>query len=130
MLRYLSVGLLFLSSAAALAEGPSYSYIEGLYQEFDVDVGGGFDADGDGFTVAGSVAINDRWFVLVDYASADFDAGFDNLMVFRVAEHGAFPGRPHRNQSVGSLGYLPVNEAAECLLVDFAVAHRRYKRGN
>ena len=71
MLRYLSVGLLLLSSTAALAEGPSYSYIEGLYQEFDVDVGGGFDADGDGFTVAGSVAINDRWFVVVDYASAD-----------------------------------------------------------
>jgi hypothetical protein len=60
-----------------MAEGPSYSYIHGLYQEVDVDVGGGFDADGDGFAVAGSVAINDSWFLFVDYSSAEFDFSID-----------------------------------------------------
>lgn len=75
MLRYLSIGALMLSSATAMAEGPSYSYIQGLYQEVDVDFGG--DADGDGFAVAGSVAINDSWYMFVDYASAEFDLSID-----------------------------------------------------
>ncbi len=77
MLRYLSIGALMLSSAAALAEGPSYSYIQATYQEIDVDLGGGTDADGDGFGVAGSVAINDSWFVFASYASSDLESVID-----------------------------------------------------
>jgi hypothetical protein len=61
-----------LSSAVAMAEGPSYSYIEAVYQEVDID-----GLDGDGFSVAGSVEINESWFVFADYYSADIDAGFD-----------------------------------------------------
>ena len=72
MLRFLSVGALMLSSATAMAEGPSYSYIQGLYQEVDTDIG-----DGDGFAVAGSVEINESWFVFVDYGSAEIDSFFD-----------------------------------------------------
>lgn len=77
MLRYLSIGALMLSSAAAMAEGPSYSYIQAIYQEVDIDLGGGFDADGDGFGVAGSVAINDSWFVFAGYASTEFESVID-----------------------------------------------------
>ena len=77
MLRYLSIGALMLSSATAMAEGPSYSYIQASYQEVDIDVGGGFDVDGDGFGVAGSVAINDSWFVFAGYSSFDFESVVD-----------------------------------------------------
>ncbi len=77
MLRYLSIGALMLSSATAMAEGPSYSYIQANYQEIDVDLGGGFDVDGDGYGVAGSVAINDSWFVFVDYAASELESIVD-----------------------------------------------------
>jgi hypothetical protein len=77
MLRYLSIGALMLSSATAMAEGPSYSYIQANYQEVDIDVGGGFDADGDGYGVAGSVAINDNWFVFAGYTSSEFESVID-----------------------------------------------------
>ncbi|MGI9201177.1 MAG: hypothetical protein ACR2QL_08970 [Woeseiaceae bacterium] len=70
MFRYLSIGVLMLSGGAAMADGPSYSYIEGLYQEVDVDGG-----DGDGYTVSGSVAINESWYVFADYSGAELDAG-------------------------------------------------------
>ena len=75
MLRYLSIGALMLSSATAMAEGPSYSYIQADYQDRDVDIGGGIDADGDGFGVSGSIAINDSWFLFAGYASAELELG-------------------------------------------------------
>ena len=43
MLRNLSIAALMLSSATAMAEGPSYSYIQANYEK--VDISGG---DGDG----------------------------------------------------------------------------------
>jgi hypothetical protein len=70
MLRYLSIGALMLSSATAMAEGPSYSYIQANYEKVDIDGG-----DGDGFRVAGSVEINDSWFVFAGYGSSDIDEG-------------------------------------------------------
>ncbi len=69
MLRYLTLGVLMLSSTAALAEGPSYSFIQALYQQIDIDDAG----DGDGYGVAGSVAIDDSWFVFAGYSSFDPD---------------------------------------------------------
>ena len=77
MLRYLSIGALMLSSATAMAEGPSYSYIQANYQEIDIDLGGGFDVDGDGFGVSGSVAVNDSWFVFAGYSTFDFESIVD-----------------------------------------------------
>ena len=77
MLRYLSIGALMLSSATAMAEGPSYSFIQANYQEVDIDVGGGFDVDGNGYGVAGSVAINDSWFIFAGYSSSEFESVID-----------------------------------------------------
>lgn len=75
MLRFLSIGVLILSSTAALAEGPSYSYIQAAYKEIDLDIGD-LDTDGDGYEVTGSVAINQTWFVFAGYASFDLDSPF------------------------------------------------------
>ena len=77
MLRYALVGVLMLSSAAALADGPSYSYIQASYQEVDIDAGGGIDADGDGFGLGGSVALGDDWYVFAGYSSAELESVID-----------------------------------------------------
>ena len=77
MLRYALIGVLMLSSAAAMADGPSYSRIQASYQEVDLDLGGGIDADGDGFGVGGSVAIGDSWYVFADYSTADLASVVD-----------------------------------------------------
>jgi len=71
-------GALLLGGGAALADsGISYSYIQASYQEVDVDIGGGFDVDGDGFAVGGSVEINEDWFVFAGYASSEFESVVD-----------------------------------------------------
>jgi len=77
MLRYALIGAFMLSSAAALADGPSYSRIQASYQEVDLDVGGGVDVDGDGFGVAGSAAIGDNWYLFADYSTADLESVVD-----------------------------------------------------
>lgn len=77
MFRYLLIAAAaLLMSTSALADGVSYSYIQAMYAEVDIDVGP-VDADGDGFAVAGSVAINDSWYVFADYGTADFDFNVD-----------------------------------------------------
>ena len=73
MLRYAFIGVLMLSSAAAMADGPSYSYIQAAYQEVDLDAGGGIDVDGSGLEVGGSVAIGDDWYIFAGYGSSDLD---------------------------------------------------------
>ena len=83
MLRYALIGALMLSSATALADGPSYSYIQAGYQEVDIDAGGGIEADGDGFSVGGSVAIGDSWYVFAGYSNADLESVID-LTVFTI----------------------------------------------
>lgn len=76
MSRYLIIGALMLSSTAALADRPSYSYIQANYQEVDIDLGNN-DIDGDGFAVSGSVAINESWFAFAGYSSAEFESVVD-----------------------------------------------------
>ena len=77
MFRLALAGLLILSSAVAMADGLNYSFIQAAYQEVDIDLGGGFDVDGDGFGVGGSAAINDDWFIFADYSTFDFESVVD-----------------------------------------------------
>ncbi len=77
-LPVVAFGAPMFSSATVLADnGISYSYIQAIYQEVEVDVGGGFDADGNGYAVGGSVEINDDWFVFAGYASGDLESVVD-----------------------------------------------------
>jgi hypothetical protein len=71
MFRYVFAGILMLSSAVALADGLSYSYIQASYVDVDID-----GENGDGFGVAGGVEIGDQWHVFADYTTASFDPGF------------------------------------------------------
>lgn len=77
MVRFLSITALMLSSAVAMAEGPSYSYIQAAYQEIDVDIAGNVDADGDGYGVAGSIAINEDWFMFAGWSTFDLESVVD-----------------------------------------------------
>jgi len=77
MFRYLILALAFLIGAPAVAESPSYNYIQAGYQEIDIDFGDGLDVDGDGYGVNASFEIGDHMFGFATYAKSDFDFGVD-----------------------------------------------------
>jgi len=77
MFRFALAGLLLLSSAVTMADGLNYNYIQAAYQEVNIDVGAGFDVDGDGFAIGGSVEVNDDWFVFAGYSTFDFESVVD-----------------------------------------------------
>ena len=77
MFRYAIAGLLMLSGALAMADGLSYDRVQASFEEIDIDVGGGFEVDGDGFSLGGSMAVGDNWYILGEYTTADFDLGVD-----------------------------------------------------
>jgi hypothetical protein len=56
--------------AATVAEGLDYSFVQGSYTQVEFD---DIDADGDGFGIAGSFAIGDRFAVIAGYEVADYD---------------------------------------------------------
>jgi hypothetical protein len=57
-----------------VADEPRYTFVEGAYQYVEFE---DFDADGDGWFVAGSVALGERMYVLASYAKVGFDFGVD-----------------------------------------------------
>lgn len=77
MFRYLVLALVFVIGAPAVAESPSYDYIQAGYQAVDIDFGGGLDIDGDGYGVNASFEIGDSMFGFATYAKSDFDFGVD-----------------------------------------------------
>jgi len=83
MLRILATVAALSVSAAALAETPSYNYIEGFYQRVDLDDDFGFNIDGDGFGVGGSYEIAGNWHVFGGYSTfgLDFDIDLNELAV-------------------------------------------------
>lgn len=90
----LVLGTVLAFSAAANAEGPSYSYIEAGYQEVDLDAGGGINADGDGYGVAGSVAVSDNWFIFASYSDFDLESVIDlSSLSAGAGYHSAISGR-------------------------------------
>ena len=66
----------------ALADGPSYNYIQGSYERVEIDAVGG-DVDGNGFGIAGSFEITDLWHAFASYGTAEFDfsVDFDQLTI-------------------------------------------------
>ena len=77
MLRVLLVVFAIFLTVPALADQPRYNFVQAGYQEVDLDVGGGFDVDGDGFAIGGSVEFADAWFGYVNYSDIGFDFSVD-----------------------------------------------------
>jgi hypothetical protein len=57
-----------------LAQNFDYTFVQGSYSQFELD---DVDVDGDGYGVAGSVAVSDRFHLFGSYSTADFDYGID-----------------------------------------------------
>lgn len=77
MLRILATVAALTVGAAALAETPSYNYIEGVYQRVDLDDDFGPNIDGDGFGIGGSFELADNWHIFGGYSTVGFDFGID-----------------------------------------------------
>jgi hypothetical protein len=60
-----------------MAESPSFNFIEIGYDYVELDLGGGFDVDGDGWVAGGSFEIGDNAFGFVSYGDTGFDFSVD-----------------------------------------------------
>lgn len=83
MSRTLATVVALMVSAAALAETPSYNYIEGYYQRVEIDDDFVPSLDGDGFGVGGSYEIAENWHVFGGYSTfgLDFDVDLKELAI-------------------------------------------------
>lgn len=78
MLRTTIATLFAFAAASAVAEQPSYDYVQVGYQKIEIDdVSPGVDADGDGLGIMGSFEIGDQFHVFGGYARGDFDFDVD-----------------------------------------------------
>ncbi len=72
----LFAGALLLPAFAGAGD-MSYSYVEATVGQTEIDVGNGNQVDGDGFGIAGSLAVAPNVHLFADYTTADFDANVD-----------------------------------------------------
>jgi len=77
MFRFMSIAMLAMCAAPALAEELSYSYIDLGYEAVEFDVAPGLNVDGDGFAIGGSFEGGDSWNVIAGYGSTNFDFSVD-----------------------------------------------------
>jgi hypothetical protein len=72
-MRTTSIALICLAiPCLGFANEPRYTFVEGAYQLIELDT-----IDGDGWFVAGSVAVGNRVHLLASYANIGFDFGID-----------------------------------------------------
>ena len=77
MSRYLAALIAIFLAFSAMAESPSFNFIGVGYDAVNLDVGEGFDVDGDGYRIGGSFEIGDNMFGFVNYADTGFDFSVD-----------------------------------------------------
>ena len=77
MFRYLAVVLVLFFASPAIADGPSYNFIQLSYQSVDLDDDSDFNVDGDGYGLLGSFEIGDSMFGFASYGKTDFDFGVE-----------------------------------------------------
>ncbi len=106
MFRFIAIALLALCAAPALADEFSYSYINLGYQAVEIDLGGGFDVDGDGFAIGGSFEGGESWHIFGGYGSTSFDFGVD-LNEFAIGG-GYHTPISDKVDFVGELAYVTV----------------------
>jgi hypothetical protein len=108
-----------LAPLAALAESPSYSYVEGGYVLTDID---GIGEDADGFLLRGSIEITDDFFLFAGYTDQGI-AGID-LKQYGVGAGYAW-SMTDTTDLYGKVGYVK----AEADLAGFGVDDDGYSLG-
>ena len=91
-------------AAPAIADGPSYNYVQAGYQSVNLDLGGGFDVDGDGYGLGGSFEIGESMFVFASYGTTGFD--FDVDLNQLQAGLGYHVGLTDNTDFFATLGYV------------------------
>jgi len=76
MLRSIAVMTLLVLSVPAMAQGISYNYIEGSFNQVELD-DSIVDVDGDGFGIGGSFEVADQFHVFASFDTTDFDFDVD-----------------------------------------------------
>lgn len=76
-------------SMTAAAASPSYDFVEARYLDTEIDAGP-TDVDGDGFSIAGSLELDDSWHLFAGYQDLDFDFGVE-FSGFRIGGGYAAP---------------------------------------
>ncbi len=64
-----------LSFGTAIADSPSYNFVQAGYQRVELDIGGGLNASANGYGLGGSFEISDSMYAFAGYSAVDF--GFD-----------------------------------------------------
>lgn len=82
MYRYSLAFFALALTAPAMAEQPSYNFLQAAYQRVEIDLGGILgDVDGDGYQVGGSFEIGESMYFFADYADAGLDFNVDSSQI-------------------------------------------------
>lgn len=88
-------------TAPAMAEGLSYSFVEAAYISNEVD---DLDIDGDGFGLAGSIALGKNFYAFANYVDSDYDLDIGS-QVFKIGA-GAHWAASSNVDLTGEIGYV------------------------
>lgn len=80
MVSRLLIGVILLP-ALGQAKDLSYTYVEAGPNRSEIDNRSRRNVDGDGFAIAGSLAVAPQWHVFADISRADYDFGIDSTTV-------------------------------------------------
>ncbi len=69
-------------AAPAIADRPSYNFVQAGYHSVNLDLGGGADFDGDGYSLGGSFEIGENMFGFANYSDTGFDFSVDQKQLF------------------------------------------------
>ena len=76
MKRLFAGAIMFAMSLPAMAESPSYNFLQLDWRTVEFDAGS-VDVDGDGLGISGAFEIAPNWHIVAGYSSIDLDAGVD-----------------------------------------------------
>lgn len=110
MFRYLALIFTVFLANPAVADGPSYTYLNASYQSVDLDPDVGIDVDGNGYGLYGSFEIGDSMFGFAGYVKTNFDFGVDQTQL--QAGLGYHAGLTDNTDFYASLAYVDAEVGA------------------
>lgn len=106
----MAVLLVMFLAVPAMADSPSYNYLQAGYQSVDLDAGDGLDVSGDGYGIGGSFEIGDSMYAFAIYSKTDFDFNIDLTQL--NAGLGYHVGISDNTDFFANLGYVKAEVSA------------------